>query len=70
MRQELPNLCGRDHLAFRSYYVPVKACVDGDLCENYSNLNITKQQVIANDLDRTVGEVLKKVESLRMTAGF
>lgn len=24
MRQEVSNLCGRDHLSFRSYYFPVK----------------------------------------------
>ena len=24
MRQEYPSLCGRDHLAYRSYYFPLK----------------------------------------------
>lgn len=27
MRSELPNLVGRDHMSFRSYYIPVKVCV-------------------------------------------
>ena len=26
MRAELPSLVGRDHLSFRSYYVPAKVC--------------------------------------------
>ena len=70
MRQEAPSVVGRDHLAFRSYYVPCKSFVDGDLCELYAGLPVTKQQVIANELDRTSGEVLKKIESLRSAAGF
>ncbi|GKC13079.1 spliceosome-associated protein 130 A [Tanacetum coccineum] len=35
MRQELPRLCGRDHMAYRSAYYPVKDVIDGDLCEQY-----------------------------------
>ena len=35
MRQEQPPLAGRDHLAFRSFYFPVKDVIDGDLCEQY-----------------------------------
>ena len=27
MRQEHATLCGRDHLHYRSYYIPVKVCV-------------------------------------------
>lgn len=35
MRQEAPPLCGRDHMAFRSAYFPVKDTVDGDLCAQF-----------------------------------
>lgn len=35
MRQELPPMSGRDHLAYRGYYFPVKDVIDGDLCEQY-----------------------------------
>ncbi|CAL1706734.1 unnamed protein product [Somion occarium] len=71
MRTEQISLVGRDHLAWRGYYVPVKAVVDGDLCEMYARLPANKQSAIANELDRTVGEVLKKLEQLRVTAsGF
>lgn len=65
MRNELPPLCGRDHLAFRSYYFPVKDVFDGDLCEQYSMLPPEKQKAIAEELDRTPSEVLKKLEVIR-----
>ncbi|OSD06959.1 hypothetical protein PYCCODRAFT_1474347 [Trametes coccinea BRFM310] len=71
MRTEQLSLVGRDHLAWRGYYVPVKAVVDGDLCESFAKLPANKQSTIAGELDRTVGEVLKKLEQLRVTAsGF
>ncbi|EAU90941.1 pre-mRNA-splicing factor RSE1 [Coprinopsis cinerea okayama7 len=71
MRTEQPSLVGRDQLAYRGYYVPVKAVVDGDLCETYAHLPASKQSSIANELDRTVGEVLKKLEQMRVTSsGF
>jgi splicing factor 3B subunit 3 len=73
MRTELAafGLVGRDHLSWRGYHVPVKAVVDGDLCEAFAGLPAGKQSAIAGELDRTVGEVLKKLEQLRVTAsGF
>jgi splicing factor 3B subunit 3 len=71
MRSEQVSLVGRDHLSWRGYYTPVKAVVDGDLCETFAMLPGTKQSAIAGELDRTVGEVLKKLEQLRVTAsGF
>ncbi|TFK22207.1 pre-mRNA-splicing factor RSE1 [Coprinopsis marcescibilis] len=71
MRTEQPSVVGRDQLAWRGYYVPVKSVVDGDLCETYAQLPAAKQSAIANELDRTVGEVLKKLEQMRVTAsGF
>lgn len=27
MRTEVPPLCGRDHLAYRSFYIPVKVII-------------------------------------------
>ncbi|KAH9839239.1 CPSF A subunit region-domain-containing protein [Rhodofomes roseus] len=71
MRTEQLSLVGRDHLTWRGYYAPVKAVVDGDLCEAFARLPASKQSAIAGELDRTVGEVLKKLEQLRVTAsGF
>ncbi|KAH7464634.1 hypothetical protein PRIC2_010323 [Phytophthora ramorum] len=65
MRQEQPPLCGRDHLSYRSYYIPVKNVTDGDLCEQFSLLSAEKQASVAEDLDRTPAEVLKKLEDIR-----
>lgn len=71
LRGENQSLIGRDMLSFRGYYTPVKAVVDGDLCERYALLPTSRQMAIAGELDRTVGEVLKKLESLRVGAsGF
>ena len=65
MRQELPPLLGRDHMAFRSSYFPVKDVIDGDLCEMFTVLPHEAQKRVAEDMDRTVSEVLKKLEDLR-----
>jgi splicing factor 3B subunit 3 len=71
MRTEQASLVGRDHLSWRGYYTPVKAVVDGDLCETFAQLSGARQSAIAGELDRTVGEVLKKLEQLRvMSSGF
>lgn len=65
MRQEHPPLAGRDHMAYRSAYFPVREVFDGDLCSQYAALPLSKQQAIAAELDRTPGEVLKKLEDRR-----
>jgi len=65
MRQQNPPLCGRDHLAFRSYYFPVKNVIDGDMCEQYSTVDAEKQKSIAAELDRAPNEVMKKIEDIR-----
>ncbi|XP_074585839.1 spliceosome-associated protein 130 A-like [Curcuma longa] len=65
MRQEHPPLCGRDHMAFRSAYFPVKDVIDGDLCEQFPTLPPDLQRKIADELDRTPGEILKKLEDAR-----
>ena len=65
MRQHSPSLVGRDHLSFRSYYFPVKAVVDGDLCEQFSAIDYAKQKAIATDLARTPNDVAKRLEEIR-----
>ncbi|XP_019849007.1 PREDICTED: splicing factor 3B subunit 3-like isoform X2 [Amphimedon queenslandica] len=70
MRSEWSNLVGRDHLSFRSYYVPVKSVIDGDLCEVYNSLDPSKRREIALDLDRSPSEVAKKLEDLRTRYAF
>ena len=56
-----PPLAGRDHLIYRSYYVPVKGVIDGDLCEMFFLLPSDKKQLIAGELDRSVREVERKI---------
>jgi len=65
MRQAQTPLCGRDHLAYRSYYYPCKDVVDGDLCEQFNLLKFETQEQIANELDRNPNEVLKKLDDIR-----
>eukprot|EP01104_Vermistella_antarctica_P018274 TRINITY_DN670_c0_g1_i2.p1 TRINITY_DN670_c0_g1~~TRINITY_DN670_c0_g1_i2.p1 ORF type:complete len:1189 (-),score=349.07 TRINITY_DN670_c0_g1_i2:263-3829(-) len=65
MRQQNPPLCGRDHLSYRSYYFPVKNVIDGDLCEQYSSLDVEIQQQIAEEMERQPSDVLKKLEDIR-----
>jgi len=61
MRQKLPPLCGRDHLSYRSYYIPVKGVIDGDLCEQFFLLSPDAQREIGDELERTPSEVEKKI---------
>lgn len=61
LRAEEPPLAGRDHLIYRSYYVPVKGVIDGDLCERYTLLPADKKQMIAGELDRSVREIERKI---------
>jgi splicing factor 3B subunit 3 len=70
LRQENPPLLGRDHLAFRSYYVPVKAVVDGDLCEQFMSLDNAKRRAIAEAMDRTPADIVKKMEDIRSRYAF
>ncbi len=48
-----------------SFYFPVKDVVDGDLCEQFPQLPADKARGVAEELDRTPGEVLKKLEDIR-----
>ncbi|MEW5303982.1 MAG: hypothetical protein WDW36_006625 [Sanguina aurantia] len=65
MRQDHAPLCGRDHLAFRSAYFPVKDVIDGDLCSQFASIPAAKQKSIAESMESTVGQVLKKLEDIR-----
>jgi splicing factor 3B subunit 3 len=56
-----PPLAGRDHLIYRSYYVPVKGVIDGDLCETFFLLPNDKKQIVAGELDRSIREVERKI---------
>ncbi|KAK6185339.1 hypothetical protein SNE40_007593 [Patella caerulea] len=70
MRTEHPPLCGRDHLAYRSYHYPLKSVIDGDLCEMFNSMETSKQKSMAEELDRTPAEVSKKLEDIRTRYAF
>ncbi|QDZ20127.1 subunit 3 of splicing factor 3B [Chloropicon primus] len=65
LRQDNQPLCGRDHLSYRSSYNPVRNVIDGGFCEQYSQISKELQSRIAEELDRSPGEVMKKLEDMR-----
>ncbi|CAL2028793.1 unnamed protein product [Caenorhabditis brenneri] len=70
VRSEYPPLCGRDHLAYRSYYAPCKSVIDGDICEQFSLMDLPKQKEVAEELGKTVSEISKKLEDIRTRYAF
>lgn len=46
-------------------FVLLQDVIDGDLCEQYPSLPADMQRKIADELDRTPGEILKKLEDIR-----
>ena len=65
-RNQSHSLVGRDHLSYRSYFMPVKNVIDGDLCEAFSRLPLERQKQIAAEIDdKTPGEILKELEEIR-----
>jgi splicing factor 3B subunit 3 len=56
LRQENPPLCGRDHLAFRSAYFPVKDVVDGDLCEQYAQVQLALLSLLLQLVGKCVSQ--------------
>ncbi len=46
-------------------YFLSQSVLDGDLCECFTALPAARQRSIADDLGRSVGEVVKKLEDIR-----
>jgi len=65
MREYRPPLCGRYHLAYRSYFFPVRHVIDGDLCEEFYRLDLEQQEKIVKELDRSIIDVHRKLEDYR-----
>jgi splicing factor 3B subunit 3 len=65
LRADAKRPTGRDPLNYRSYYAPVKHVVDGDLCAGFNYLSFEEQTKVAERVDRSVGEVMKKLEDTR-----
>jgi len=67
LRRDAPRPTGREPQAYRSYYAPVKHVVDGDFCAAFRKLGFEDQKKIADGLERTVAEVVTKLEDTRNT---
>jgi splicing factor 3B subunit 3 len=65
LRTNAARPTGRDPQSYRSYYAPVMHVVDGDLCDAFNSLPHDEQTKIADQLDRSVGEIMKKLEDTR-----
>lgn len=65
LRSEVTPLCGREHLAYRSSYSPVKSVVDGDLCEFFPKLDLVKQRTLAEEIEHSPAEIHKRLEDIR-----
>jgi splicing factor 3B subunit 3 len=44
--------------------------IDGDLCEQFNSIDLSKQKQIAEELDRLPSEVSKKLEDIRTRYAF
>jgi splicing factor 3B subunit 3 len=65
MRNARDSISGRDHLAFRSNFIPSMGVVDGDLCELFYTLPHDKQVEVAKALSRSPEEVAKRIADAR-----
>lgn len=68
LRNEKVPLCGRDHLWYRSSFVPVKAVTDGSLVEQFDALPSDRKRSVAEALGRTSAEVSRRIEQVRSRA--
>jgi len=65
LRSDAPRPTGREPQAYRSYYAPIKHVIDGGLCEMYGKLRYEDQKKIADQMEREVAEITKKLEDTR-----
>jgi splicing factor 3B subunit 3 len=65
LRKDGKRPMGRDPQSYQSYYTPVMHVIDGDLCGAFALLSYEEQSRIAEQLDRTVPEIMKKLEDTR-----
>lgn len=68
-----PNKYGivdSDVLKFRSYYVPKKSCIDGDLIESFFSIDETLKERIASAMDRSVPQIEKRIIEMRHRVGY
>lgn len=63
--KELEPITGREIMKFRSYYIPIKGCIDGDLLEEYFRMSWEKRQRIAKQMDREPREIDRRISDMR-----
>ena len=44
--------------------------IDGDICEQFSLMNVQKQKAVSDELNKTVSEISKKLEDIRTRFAF
>ncbi len=67
MRLRTPPLSGRDHWAFRSSVNPCLNVVDGDLCQQFSNLSAADKKSVAQIVE-TRAKAATNVQALQVQA--
>ncbi|KAL6450666.1 RSE1 Pre-mRNA-splicing factor RSE1 [Candida maltosa Xu316] len=70
MREKVGCLVGKDHLLFRGYYNPVKNVIDGDLLECYFGLEHGLKTELAQKVNKSIGDIEKKLTDLRNRSAF
>uniref|UniRef100_A0AC35TTU5 CPSF_A domain-containing protein n=1 Tax=Rhabditophanes sp. KR3021 TaxID=114890 RepID=A0AC35TTU5_9BILA len=70
LRKDFVSLSGREHISYRSYYMPIKNVVDGDMCEQFNVLERLKQCDIAETFNKTINDVSKKLDDIRTRFAF
>lgn len=63
-------LTNRDHSKFRSYYSPIKGCIDGDLIEMYTRLPLKAQEEISKLMEIPIDAILSRITDLSSRVGF
>ncbi|KAJ2659008.1 pre-mRNA-splicing factor rse1 [Coemansia sp. RSA 1200] len=70
IRDRAPPVSSRDHASFRSALVPVRSAIDGDLCERFFLLDSDVRQAVADDVGRSVSDILKMLDDMRSLFAF
>ena len=70
MKLHFSNVSEREQLSFRSAINPIKNVIDGDLCELFHSLDEQIQQQIANEMEKEINDICKKLIDMRKSRLF
>ena len=65
MKLHFSNVSEREQISFRSAINPIKNVIDGDLCELFMLLDEDVQQQIANEMEKEISDIIKKLIDMR-----